>query len=147
MPRLCLITLRNNIALEMRYGIALLIVCLSFGCATTPDAPTHGDRKSEVNLETLGYIRTEATGTWKYGFDRSEFVPADRPKEKWWLKLPSRWWDENKSSALKKKGVDQDGATVRVSGFLSPTGKFGHLGAYDREFVADTIEETAPKIK
>ena len=126
----------------MRCTIPLLIVCLSFGCATTPDTPTHSETKPEANLETLGYVRTEATGNWKYGFERSEFVPADRPKEKWWLKLPSRWWDENKSSPLVKRGVNQDGVIVRVTGLLSPTGKFGHLGAYDRELVADTIQET-----
>ncbi|HEY6226303.1 MAG TPA: hypothetical protein VI282_04185 [Verrucomicrobiae bacterium] len=129
----------------MRCRIALLIVCLSFGCATTPDSPTRGDMKPEVNLETRGYVRTEASGTWKYGFERSEFVPVDRPKEKWWLKLPSRWWDENKSSPVVKRGIEQDGATVRVSGLLSPTGKFGHLGAYNRELVVEKIDEVSAR--
>jgi hypothetical protein len=129
----------------MRHLIALLIAVFFIGCATTRDEARPVQRaKTPKELQVLGYTRVEATGTWKYGFERSEFVPNDRPNEKWWLKLPSRWWDENKNPALRRKGIEQNGVSIRINGLLSPKGQWGHLGEYDHEFVADSISSLDP---
>ena len=90
-------------------------------------------RRDEI-MGGYGYARVEAEGTWTRRFEVSAFAPQDRPGETWWVTSFGgvRW------TALQAGQADADFATarVRLSGYLSPPGRHGHLGQYGRTLLA-----------
>jgi hypothetical protein len=82
--------------------------------------------KFKQTLEGFGYTATNAQGTWTVAFELSEFRADGHFGREWWLTPLS-------------VGAPKEGGRVRISGFLSPKGQHGHLGAYEHEFVATNI--------
>jgi hypothetical protein len=96
------------------------------------DAYTHGQNYwREHPLERAkifseyGYVAVERQGMWSRGFEKSAFEPSDGDGGRWWMSpLGEGPWKET--------GLDQ-GGRVRIVGYLSPKGHYGHMGAYEHE--------------
>lgn len=95
--------------------------------------------KLKESMEGFGYTATEAEGRWITGFETSLFSPlGSNSGQKWWLSGLN-------DTALKfDEGttIPEDGILIRVFGFLSPKGQYGHLGVYDHEFYVTMISKT-----
>jgi len=92
---------------------------------------------NRITLLDFGYTRITATGSIRRGHERSEFRPAGK-KEVWWLSLVV---DEPKPYSATRNGRST------MTGFLSPKkefGGYGHMGAYDREFVVIKTKKHKP---
>jgi hypothetical protein len=100
----------------------------------------HPDSQDEI-LAGYGYVRVMRDGALSLGFERSSFTPLDAGSEHWWFStFGGRRWSE-----LRPGQADPvDGAHVRVEGYLSSTGRFGHLGAYSRELLVTSFEVLQP---
>jgi hypothetical protein len=106
--------------------------------ALIQDAYTHGqaywrDHPSERTkiFSEYGYVPVEREGVWSRGFEKSAFEPSDADGERWWMSPFGQ-------GAWSQVGLDQAsrGSTpsrVRIVGYLSPKGHYGHLGAYEHE--------------
>jgi hypothetical protein len=79
----------------------------------------------------FGYQAVEREGIWSRGFEMSAFQPDDAEKAAWWMTtLGGVAWQD--------VGLVQSGPTARqmrvhIVGYVSPAGRYGHLGAYARE--------------
>lgn len=97
-------------------------------------------RRDEI-MAGYGYARVEAQGSWRRRFEVSAFTPEDRPGETWWVSSFGgvRW------TALQPGQADADfaAARVRLSGYLSPPGRHGHLGQYGRTLLATAFTVVA----
>ena len=92
----------------------------------------------------FGYVHRSATGTCISNFEISRFDADDAPvsrfhmKENWWLSglgtvhstLPPV------PAASRHAGVS---SACKVDGYLSPLGRYGHMGTFDRDFKATDI--------
>ena len=82
------------------------------------------------------------TGVYTREYERIEFK-ADKQSEIWWVDL-------NKSRVLLKLLDSKDGApfwgSVRVtlSGSITGPGRYGHLGAYNRELAVSKARKAIP---
>lgn len=106
--------------------------------AMAQDAYTHGqaywrDHPSERGkiFAAFGYVAVEREGVWSRGVERSVFVPADAAGEQWWM---SSFGDV----PWREVGLDLGGARsgrfpIRIHGYLSPKGHYGHLDGQERE--------------
>jgi hypothetical protein len=95
--------------------------------------------KIKETFESFGNVVTEAEGVWTTGFEHSGFEPRgpNSNHENWWLwTTPDTVYEPPEGRRFFGRG-----ATVHVTGFLSPKGTYGHLGAYDRDFYATRISE------
>lgn len=80
-------------------------------------------------LAGYGYVAVEREGDWSRGFETSAFAPSDTDGERWWMQpLGDRPW-----STVGLGDVGGSGSQVRIVGYLSPTGRYGHLGSYAHE--------------
>jgi hypothetical protein len=86
-------------------------------------------------MEDYGYVATEATGTWAVRFEVSVFSPRDMPDQGWWLE----GFGDTKYTYPKKGEETDQPVYFRISGFLSPKGRYGHLGGYEHEFYATKV--------
>jgi hypothetical protein len=86
-------------------------------------------------MEEFGYAYTEAEGTWGTGFEVSCFRPRSMPDESWWLS----GFGDTKYAMPKRRDASSGPVYFRVTGYLSPKGKCGHLGGYDRQFYATRV--------
>ena len=95
--------------------------------------------KIKETFESFGYVATEAEGAWTIRFEHSGFEPRGRNsnREKWWFWIMTDT-DSELREALQFCG---QGKTIRVTGFLSPKGRYGHLDSYDHEFYATRISK------
>lgn len=93
--------------------------------------------KAEVRrfMQDYGYTVTEASGTWAVRFEVSCFCPRNNPDEGWWL---SYFGDTKVEIPEDDKKSDQAGH-YQITGFLSPKGRYGHLGGYSHQFYATKI--------
>lgn len=84
-------------------------------------------------LAGYGYVAVEREGTWSHGFEKSDFQPVDADGEPWWMTTfgSEPWRDVGLAQAATAHGPRR----VRISGYLSPKGRHGHLGAYAREIL------------
>jgi hypothetical protein len=89
-------------------------------------------------MEGFGYVPCEAEGNLTVRSEHSGFRPRNRPGEQWWLWLLSAI-DDAESDAIKSTKNSKAGVDVRISGFLSPKGRYGHMGCCEREFRATKI--------
>lgn len=84
-----------------------------------------------------GFVRTETTGVWSRSYERSSFVSGEHSQEAWWLSSLGdvRWSDlqPDQPDPISCK------SRVRIVGYLSSKGHYGHLGAYSREFLATSV--------
>lgn len=99
------------------------------------------DRRDEI-MAGYGYARVEADGTWQRGFERSAFTPQDRPGETWWVTSFGgvRWTDLQPG----QPDAHFTAARVHLSGYLSPQGRHGHLGQYERMLLATGFTIATP---
>jgi hypothetical protein len=95
-------------------------------------------------MKGYGYSYVEVTGKYQVGFENSYFAlatplndrPATEPKAD---TRPSPWWlsvfgsvDSNNSEIKSRFGPCDN---LHVKGYLSPKGRYGHLGGAEREFL------------
>lgn len=93
--------------------------------------------KAKETMEAFGYTEVEADGVWSVSFEHSGFRPDEQPAQMWWF---SRFCDlQSELLNLTAKRFSKNGIHVRIRGYLSPSGAFGHLGGYDHEFFATSI--------
>ncbi len=91
--------------------------------------------KLKQTMEGFGYAATNAQGIWAVGFEHSGFRPDGHSGREWWLApLPVAG-----AAGAVDHLVPRQGGRVRISGFLSPRGQYGHLGTYEHEFFATNI--------
>ncbi len=84
-----------------------------------------------------GYRHVEATGIWSRSFERRSFSPRDQNSENWWLSpLGDVAWEQLKPNQPHPISCR---SSVRIAGYLSPVGHYGHLGAYGHEFLATSV--------
>jgi hypothetical protein len=92
------------------------------------------DKLNEI-MQGFGYVATNAVGTWSRGFELSRFRRAGDSGRGWWLwELP-----EPAASGVIARDIPPSGGPVRIAGFLSAKGRYGHLGMCDRQFYARDI--------
>jgi hypothetical protein len=94
--------------------------------------------KIKETMEGFGYTAVEADGVWTVSFEHSGFRPRSQPTQTWWLSH----FGDTRSDLPKDTKIPDEGVHIRVTGYLSPSGHFGHLGGYDHEFFATTISKT-----
>lgn len=86
-------------------------------------------------MEGFGYTATNAQGKWLVFFEHSIFrTPGDSGRGWWLTALP-----HPESAQAIAPDVPEQGGPVRISGFLSPKGRYGHLGMCDYQFFATNI--------
>jgi hypothetical protein len=96
-------------------------------------------------MKAFGYQEMEASGTWETGFEHSRFV-ADGAStgQAWWLSF----LDTSRLPERPSPSSRGDLVTVRlkVHGYLSTLGRYGHMGGSGREFLVTswTVLPTAP---
>jgi hypothetical protein len=124
----------------------LLIACLF--CISCAHTDTGIVRLAEVDAEALKDFSTNPTGTKevisgvvRLGMEECVLIP-DGTNEEWWLE-----GDGGLPEALKRAHGGSGRYSpygeyrVKVFGFKSEPGKYGHLGSYDRAFyVLETLE-------
>lgn len=106
--------------------------------ALIQDAYTHGQaywrdhvsERAKIFAE-YGYVAIDREGTWSRGFERSAFEPSGDDGGRWWMQpLGDGPWSE---TGLDQKGAVTGALRVRIVGYLSPKGHYGHRGAYEHE--------------
>ena len=95
---------------------------------------SHPDKRKEIMLG-FGYSEVALEGTWLTGFEASRFVPKRAPESRYWLQPLEGAGSE---ISLSPKGTVES-QPVRVRGYLSPPGRYGHMGMYDRQIFATRI--------
>lgn len=88
----------------------------------------HPDEREGI-LAGFGYERIEIEGTWTRAFEISGFAPRDSR---------GLWWLSPLEGAIPPDAPEGQ-ARVRISGYLSRPGQYGHLGMYKRELLASTV--------
>jgi len=84
-----------------------------------------------------GYQRIEWTGLWTAGFETSLFEPDGQPGLAAWLDFLA-----GSGAALPKTepGPHFLELRLRLTGYLSPRGSYGHLGMHGRELFATSVQ-------
>ncbi len=89
---------------------------------------------NEVSDGLPGYV--------SFGFEDSSFYPCNS-SERWWLNEPSSLGIDERYDAIASNPYEH--VYARLRGSRSPRGKYGHLGAYQREFtVSEVVEMRKP---
>lgn len=84
-----------------------------------------------------GYNRVDCIGVWRLGFEVSSFEPVDGSTCRAWLGFLGYATSNVPSPA--KDGFGVTAHTVRVVGYLSPPGNYGHMGVYGRSLLALSV--------
>ena len=96
-------------------------------------------QKLKETFESFGYVATEAEGLWTLEFEHSGFKPRGCRNDK-------EWWLDDLGDTVYELPNDQkipdEGISIRISGFLSPKGQYGHLGLYKHRFYATKISKS-----
>lgn len=80
-----------------------------------------------------GYVAIEREGFWSRGFERDAFEPGDGSGAGWWIEsLGDQPWS---ATGLAPNGLRSH---VRIVGYLSPKGQYGHLGGYEHELLVSS---------
>jgi hypothetical protein len=91
--------------------------------------------KLKETMEGFGYTEIEIAGVYTRGFEYSDFRPDTQPGQTWWLSSCG----DARSYLPKDEKISDEGVHIRVRGYLSPSGKYGHVGGYSRELLATKI--------
>lgn len=87
-----------------------------------------------------GYTAVERDGVWSRGFEKSTFEPVGATRATWWMSsFGGRPWSE----AGLDPGLGRGRVPVHIEGYLSPNGRYGHLGTYERELLVITGQSVA----
>lgn len=86
-----------------------------------------------VGLDSFGYKPVERVGKFSLEFERSHFIPGNN-EPIWCYRLPK---------AVREKGVGilRDEKILKVKGWLSPEGTYGHMGACQYEVVISELSK------
>lgn len=95
-----------------------------------------GPEAQERTFAGYGYARVELTGSWLSGFETSFFQPDGHDRGYWLSFLPGVKLDLPWSPGFPAHNKRR----IRVLGYLSPAGSYGHLGMYVRELYARFVE-------
>jgi hypothetical protein len=91
----------------------------------------------DVTMAAFGYTPFNGEGTWETGFEISAFSPLEAQQlERWWLEGLTKDIIKIGDSA----GVVKRKQKLKVSGYVSGSGAYGHLGTYKRKLIATKIE-------
>lgn len=98
---------------------------------------THAAQLDDL-MRGYGFTPTVATGEYVCGFETSSLRPREHEPQRWWVDRmgtidPGEGEPDNRLANL------PHAITVRVEGYLSPAGHYGHLGAYDHRLLAKSI--------
>lgn len=93
--------------------------------------------KLKETMEGYGYTVVQADGVWTVSFEHSGFRPDTEPTQTWWLSH----FDDDHSGLPKGTKIPDAGLHIRITGYLSPSGHFGHLGGYGHELLTTTISK------
>lgn len=94
----------------------------------------------DATFASYGYVAVDAEGKWTSGFEVSQFEPASGYEgESWWLgELPD----------MQGPRPGSNGATttvrIRVKGYVTDKGQYGHLSAYDRDLLVRELDVLMP---
>lgn len=91
-------------------------------------------------MSGYGFRRVNVQGVWSRGVERSEFVPNGQPSGAWWLE---GFQEFAPADPPNRRPFSAD-ADVRIVGYLSPEGNYGHLGAWKREVLVESITYSTP---
>lgn len=108
-------------AMRRVFLAGLLGLALS-ACASTPAAPQR-------------YV-----GTWDWHFETSAFT-TDDGQGPWWLHAEGEAWEQINAPFAASGAGPWGRAHLVVEGELSAPGRYGHLGAYTREFRVTRVME------
>lgn len=100
--------------------------------AATAGAAWRRDHPADTDavMAGFGYRHVSAKGVWKVGYEVNAFTPGDGSGEVWWLDaFGNAAWPH--LAAAK----DPSGMGLSVDGYVSPKGRYGHIGGYDREIL------------
>lgn len=107
----------------LKSGLAAAILALSTGCVSDGA----GGAGAQVHA-----------GLFRQGFEQSDFYP-DAGGGPWWLTHDGDLWSQISAHA---SGSGRGMAVVvrlEVEGEVSPPGRHGHVGAYERELVVSRV--------
>ena len=136
--------------LEEQYAYEFLrgFIC-GPGCARSPqDALSYDAYMAGVSyrsehpasvdaiMSEFGFSHIEVEGIWREGDELSVFTPDDRPGEKWWFESFGKNIEWSPSQSSQPRSDSDQGVRLRINGYLSPEGWWGHLGGYSQEFLA-----------
>jgi hypothetical protein len=96
----------------------------------------HPSMRDEV-MSGFGYVQTEVTGKWTRAFEGSILVLESAPDERLWLGCFRECESEIPSS--RDHTHETEPIAVKVTGYLSPPGRYGHMGTWPRELLAAKI--------
>jgi hypothetical protein len=89
----------------------------------------HPSDRAKIFSE-YGYVAVEREGLWSHGFEKSAFEASGASGGKWWMTpLGDGPWKE----VGLEQGTGNALSHIRIVGYLSPKGNYGHLGAYEHE--------------
>lgn len=92
-------------------------------------------------MAEYGYTVVEQEGVWSLGFEKSVFTPRDAERGSWWMTtLGSRAWSEVGLEQVRSAPATR----VRIVGYLSPKGRYGHIGGYEREVLMTSATRVEP---
>lgn len=84
---------------------------------------------------SFGYTQITVEGVWTVAFEHSGFAPAKGYQgERWWLELLP-----DLASRLPDGLVPEGGLAVRITGYLSRLGQYGHMNGYQRLMYAEDV--------
>lgn len=90
-------------------------------------------------------------GHYVTGFETSEFVPCapEHANERWWLAGDSAVYPALQDAAYGAVPADErkgrtGRAFVRLRGRITPPGRYGHMGAYEREIEVAEVLDARP---
>jgi hypothetical protein len=89
----------------------------------------------EATYKSYGYTPVSLEGVWTKSFERSDFVPLNGYRnETWWLEfLPEL------DQRLVASNRSDDGLRIKIRGYLSSPGGYGHLNSYVRQLYVDEL--------
>jgi len=142
-------TLERNYAHSFFDGFACGPSCGTSGGSTLQtDAYMAGvsyrtDHPRDVDniMSGFGYRRLVVEGVWSIAMEKSLFAPNDQSGQAWWLEFfgnPDVIWPPQTPGASTQRSGD---FLVRVTGYLSPEGHYGHGGRETRQVLAVAIAE------
>jgi hypothetical protein len=93
----------------------------------------HPSERADI-FAGYGYLPVEKTGKWWRGFEVTAFSPEDDPNPNWWMTtIQSFDWRSVGVMPDKPKLGRGVRAHIRINGYVSPVGHYGHLGGFKRE--------------
>ncbi|GGY78741.1 hypothetical protein ACFFTM_11095 [Pseudoduganella plicata] len=93
-------------------------------------------------MAQYGYTVVEREGVWSQGFEKSVFASGVAGEAGWWMTtLGGRAWNE---VGLTQADRRAPATRVRIVGYLSPKGRYGHIGGYEREVLVTSAVRVEP---